>query len=393
VTARRISDAERRARLGRRQLLVADERAPDVASAARRLFGLHATDPASVYLAARARVQRIEPADVESALYDDEVVVRRLAMRRTMFVLPLDLVPIAQAACSDDVAARERVRLAKLLEADGVARPGKGLDWIEGQRGPALAALAARGEATAVQLSRDVPSLGLKLQLSPGKKYAASVSAASRLLVVLDAEGVVVRGRPGGSWISTQYRWRPAPPSLEPRWSPEAARVELARRWLAAFGPATEADLKWWAGWNLGQTRAALAALDLAHVSLDDGQPAVVLAEDVEPVRRPRSWVALLPALDPTAMGWYGRDWYLGPHRDALFDSTGNIGPTIWADGRIVGGWAQRADGSVSTWFLAQPSASVVRAVQREARSVEAWLGERRFVSVFPSPLEKQLKS
>ena len=393
MTVRRIPDAERRARLGRRHLLVPADRAPDIATAAGTLFGLHATDPATVYLAARARVAGVEPGDVEAALYDDEVVVRRLAMRRTMFVLPVDLVPIAQAACSDEVAARERVRLAKQLETDGVARPGKGLDWIDAQRGPALAALAARGEATAVQLSRDVPALGRKLLMSPGKRYAATVSAASRLLVVLDAEGVVVRGRPGGSWISTQYRWRPAPPPTGPAWEAEAARVELARRWLAAFGPATEADLKWWAGWNLGQTRAALAGLDLARVALDDGEPAVVLVDDVEPVRRPKPWVALLPALDPSAMGWYRRDWYVGPHRDALFDSTGNIGPTIWADGRIVGSWAQRPDGSVATGLLEEPGAAVVRAVQREASSVEEWLGERRFVTTFPTPVEILLRS
>ena len=51
---------------------------------------------------------------------------------------------------------------------------------------------------------------------------------------------------------------------------------------------------------------------------------------------------------------WAGsaRDWYLGPHREALFDTAGNAGPTIWSDGRIVGGWAVLPSGEVVTRLL-----------------------------------------
>ena len=63
-------------------------------------------------------------------------------------------------------------------------------------------------------------------------------------------------------------------------------------------------------------------------------------------------WVALLPALDPTTMGWQARDWYLGSHKAQLFDRNGNAGPTIWLDGRIVGGWAIRDAGEVVTGLL-----------------------------------------
>ena len=77
-----------------------------------------------------------------------------------------------------------------------------------------------------------------------------------------------------------------------------------------------------------------------------------MLADDVEPAGDPGPWVALLPALDPTPMGWQQRDWFLGPHGPALFDRSGNIGPTVWVDGRIVGGWAQRRDGEVAVRLL-----------------------------------------
>ena len=53
-------------------------------------------------------------------------------------------------------------------------------------------------------------------------------------------------------------------------------------------------------------------------------------------------WVALLPGLDSTVMGWKERAWFLGGHQHALFDVNGNAGPTVWCNGRIVGGWAHR---------------------------------------------------
>ena len=71
----------------------------------------------------------------------------------------------------------------------------------------------------------------------------------------------------------------------------------------------------------------------------------MLLTGDESPTAPAEPWAALLPALDPTAMGWRERAWYVGEHTAALFDRSGNIGPTAWCDGRIVGGWAQRQDG------------------------------------------------
>ncbi|MGH9013964.1 MAG: DNA glycosylase AlkZ-like family protein [Acidimicrobiia bacterium] len=68
---------------------------------AERLVGLHASDPATVFLAAAARLRKPSVAGIEQALYDDRSLVRTLCMRRTMFVVPVELVPIVQAAVTD----------------------------------------------------------------------------------------------------------------------------------------------------------------------------------------------------------------------------------------------------------------------------------------------------
>ena len=81
-------------------------------------------------------------------------------------------------------------------------------------------------------------------------------------------------------------------------------------------------------------------------------------------------WVALLPSLDSTAMGWKQREWYLGEWAafgGPLFDTNGNVGPTVWANGEVVGGWAQRRDGRVVHELLRPVDPATRRAIDDAA--------------------------
>jgi hypothetical protein len=386
------SVAERRARLARRHLLAASARAQTAAEVAAGMIALHGTDPASVYLAAWARSadghRAIGHTAVERALYQDQELHRMLGMRRTMFVVPAGLAPIIQAACTDQVAERMRKGLVRdLAVADVAADAGR---WLDEVGDATVKALTARGAATGAELSRDEPRLRTQLVYAEGKSYGGSASITTRVLMLLSAERRIARGRPRGGWTSSQYEWTPAQPW--PAGSAADARAELALRWLLAFGPAPVSDLQWWTGWTAGQARAALGQLATAQVDLD-GTPGVVLAgdQDPEPVSGP--WAALLPALDPTPMGWRDRGWFLGDHAAALFDRSGNIGPTIWWDGRIVGGWAQRRDGEVVVRLLEDAGAEAAMGITAEAASLQAWLGPARVTPRFRTPLERELSA
>ena len=120
-----------------------------------------------------------------------------------------------------------------------------------------------------------------------------------------------------------------------------------------------------------------------------------VLADDNEPVsRRSPSWVAFLPALDPTTMGWKDRSWYLGEHGkfgSSLFDSNGNAGPTIWVDGQVVGGWAQRKSGEIAYRLLADVTASRAKAIATRAEEIRTLIGPVRVNVRFPAPMQKEL--
>lgn len=395
MTTRKITAAERRARLGQRHHLANEARGTDVVEVARGIVAFHATDPASVYLSAWARMVDVTPAAIAAALYDQRSLVRMLGMRRTMFVLPADERHVVQGACTDGVAARETRRIRKLLADLGVEDPEA---WFAAAREATLAALAARGEALGTELSTDVPALRTKFTYGVGTSYETETTLTSQTLNNLSAHGLIVRGRPRGtSWAGSQYRWAladawfPTPPAAGS--TAVEAQAALIERWLRAFGPGTEDDVKWWTGLTLGEVRKALVAVEAAEVEVDDGR-AYVLPDDLDPVDAPEPWIALLPALDPAPMGWKQRAWYLGEHKERLFDRNGNIGPTVWSDGRIVGGWAQRRpDGEIVFRLVEDVGAETTAAVEAEAARLQEWIGDVRFTPRFPTPLERELKA
>src|SRR5438270_1427331 len=276
--------AERRARLGRRHHLAPSCSAAAPLDVARSLVAFHATDPATVFLSAAARLKHPDVSAIEDALYVDRVLVRMLGMRRTMFVVPADFAPVVQAACTHAIAQRLRRTYQQMLQDAGVAEDVPA--WLAGIEDATVAALEARGEATAQELGQDVPELKTQVLLAAGKSYEALQAISTRVLMQLSADGRIVRGRPRGSWISGQYRW-----SIIEDWLPGGleslrvaeAQVALIREWLRSFGPGTFDDLKWWTGLTMGEVKRAVSQVDVARVSLGESE-GLVLAADVEPV-------------------------------------------------------------------------------------------------------------
>jgi Winged helix DNA-binding domain len=272
AVAMRMDDKQRRARLGVRHHLAPAARSGELVEVARDLVGLHSTDPASVFLAARARMRTASVEGIERDLYDRRTVVRILGMRLTIFVVPVELFAIVHAAVTRTIEVRERRKLVQLLEQAVIARDGT--KWLRRIEDAIVRALAGRGEGTAVEL---------------------------------------------------------------------------------------------------------------------DGVSGLVLNDDLELAPAPDPWVALLPALDPTVMGWSPRGWFLGGHGPALFDRSGNAGPTVWWDGRVVGSWAQRKDGEIAVRLLEDVGADAVAAVEAETDRLGSWLGPLRFTPRFRTPLEREL--
>jgi prepilin-type processing-associated H-X9-DG protein len=383
---RHIPDVERRARLARRHAVAAWSRVPDPESATRAMTVLHSTEPATIYLSCWARVDDFTHADLDRALYVDRTLVKQLAMRRTLFVLPRDLLPAAWGSASARVAEAELKRMAKDVEKAGLAVDGT--TWVLEARAAILDELARRDDGmTALEIRDQLPHVAVKLDVTAG-----SVWNHSRVLTHLGLTADLVRGTNTQHWRVSRPRWTPMAAWLGERLdalSAEQGYAEIVRRWLHTFGPGTEADIVWWLGATKAAVRAALGGLEAVEVSLDGGGTGWVLPDDVAQEATADPWVALLPVLDPTVMGWKERAWYLGDHGPDLFDRNGNAGNTAWVDGHVVGAWTQDDVGTVSVRLLEQVPATSRRALDAEAARLTDWLGGVRVCTVYPSPAMK----
>jgi len=388
MTLPHITDAQRRIRLGVRHALASPVRT--IAEAADAMVVLHATDPASVYLSAHARSAELDVPAIQHALHDERTVLRTLAMRRTLFIGSASRIPVIEASSSPDVARTERKVLEKALAGADIGDPAA---WLDAAFEEVLEALTPGGQP-ARTITKLVPRLQQRVILGGGK-HTIDSGATSRTLGLMAVEGHIARGRVK-NWTTRNYNWHRRDhwfphPTVRP--DPDEAAVTLLTWWLETFGPGTLNDMKWWTGWTVTKTRKTLSAIETAEVALDSGDTGYVLADDIADQKAPDPWVALLPSLDPTAMGWKDRSWYVGDHHDELFDRFGNIGPTIWADGHLVGIWGQDPDGVIEQHLLAKVTGDQKAAIAAETTRVQDFVGDTIVKPSFPTPRQKAIAS
>lgn len=388
---RHISDRQRRIRLMRRHGLGQGCRYSDVVAATKAMTAWHATEAATVHLALWARVDGLCVDDVERALYVDRVIVKQLAMRRTLFAFGRDVLAAVWGSAAARTAAAERQRLAKDVEKAGIAADGAA--WVDAACAAVLDRLADGSALPARDLREQLPQLsGMIGEGRPDKKWARAVPVGPRVLTLLGAEGRIMRAANGGHWrlnkplwtSTTEWLGRHVPPPTKS----DEGYAELVRRWLWTFGPGTEADIVWWLGATKTVVRQALADVAAEPVSLDGDGAGWVLPGDDAAVDPVEPSAVLLPTLDPTVMGWKQRDFYCPPDiARHVFDSNGNAGNTAWWDGRIVGAWVQDDDAVVRLELLERLPANAVAALRNEASRLTAWLDGVRITNVYKSPL------
>ena len=383
---RHVPDSERRARLAVRHALTPASRVDSPEAATQAMTVMHATEPATVYLSYWARVAGVTLDDIDHSLYTDRTLIKQLAMRRTLFVFPRDLLPAVLPSSSARVERVERTRMAKDLVAVGITDDGHA--WLDRARTEILALLATRPDGlTAQEVRQAVPMLDISV-VTPTATWGAP-----RVLILLGAAGDVVRATNTSHWRTGRLRWAlPVHWFAEPISSMDDAAAgyrEIVRRWLFSFGPGTEADLVWWLGSTKSVVRATLAELGAVAVSLDSGATGWLLPDDLDEVETPDPWVALLPVLDPTVMGWQARDFYLAPHSDQVFEQRGNAGTTAWVDGRVVGCWVHDSSGAVRVSLLEPVSDWARDALDAEAARLTEWLAGERVATGYMSPAMK----
>ncbi|MEM8902645.1 MAG: winged helix DNA-binding domain-containing protein [Actinomycetota bacterium] len=396
MTGRHVDDDHRRRLLVARQLLGPIGRGGrSIDEVVGALALVHSTDPATPYLSVAARSDA-SAADIEAWCYDDRAMLRHTTIRRTVFVMPLDVVPLAHNAVNEPLVAKLRQLLLGWVEgSDDTTEPAA--EFLADTEEAVVGTLQERGAMSGTALAEAVPALQLRFEPAPGKSWSKPMRITSKVLEILAAEGRVVRGRPtGADFTSAAWTWEAGEARLPDGIAPlptDEALAGLVARYLVTFAPATVTDLSWWTGTTKGRIRGALGALGAVEVALDDlTEPGFVLPDDDLDAPATEGAAALLPGLDSTVMGWKQRTWYVDDDPAAgLFDRNGNAGPTIWVDGRVVGVWTPRDDGEIATELVVDVGAEASAAIQAEVERISAWIGQVRVRWRYPTPITKRL--
>ncbi len=181
---------------------------------------------------------------------------------------------------------------------------------------------------------------------------------------------VCATGRFAVRWTtSALYVWEQPAPSIDP----EAARIELCRRHVHAFGPTTPAAFAWWAGVPSRDAKYSFDVLapDLMPVDYDGHQSWILAAdEDAMVTAEPMHGVRFLVASDLRIFGQDRNGLFVGPGLRRLTGVHDTFHPGgLLIDGTIAGAWGRRG-GRVSVKTAAPLAESVRRAIRDEAESM-----------------------
>jgi hypothetical protein len=356
-------------RVGRQHLA---DRAPagSMLAVASRLCGLHAQVMSSANLTAWARVEGLERAAVQRALWENRTLVKTWAMRGTLHLLPAGELPMWHAALARS---RRFLKPAAWRRYFGIT-----MDELEGITEAIGAALGGRvitREELAGEVARITGSaaLGRKLAESSWGTLLRPAAFSGRLCFGPSVGQRVCFTRPD-TWLQT------APAAMDP----QVATTTITRRFLEAYGPATPQDLaRWWNGGGVLTARQWIASLgdEVCRVDLD-GTPAWMLSRHVRELRglSPLRSVRLLPGFDQYVIGasLHARQLLPGDLRHRVYRPQGWISPVLLVNGRMDGVWRHEIKGS-RIEVVIEPFVKVPvwarRAAGIEAERLAAFLG------------------
>ena len=309
-----------------KQHLTDETRTSDIVKITKDIYGLHATSPTTPYISLFARARDFTRDKLDRELYVKKSLGKIRCIRKTVYVLPRETIPIAFAATKGIV---------ELNSQDFLRYTGGVTDeQYEDLSREILRILKGEGKSTALIKKR----LGTSLNISP-------------IVNLMCDQGLLMRGRSDKGWKSnthTYYIFSDFFPGMDLNAvDPAKARETTVRQYLAACGPACVKDISWWSGFTMTEVRRVLGimAREIAEVEIP-GLTATYLMLQADrtalELSKPslQRTVNLLPALDPYLMGYKERERYLDyDHYEMVFDRGGNATYTILVDGRVSGVW------------------------------------------------------
>ena len=328
--------------------LLAGAPAADPVAVAERLLAIQGQDQRGARLAIRSRSSGLSAADVDRALTEERSLLVTWLNRRTLHLVRSEDYPWLHALTTTG-----RVEwTVKRLSQEGL-KP----DDAESGAAEVVRALAADGPMTREQLGVRVAALGVRTE----------GQALIHMLALTSLRGLTVRGpMVDGNHAYVLVRdWLGESKPVDRK----RALAELARRYLAGHGPASDRDLARWAGLGLIDVRAGLGAIASELEQLDDGLVDLAGRPPAEELPPPR----LLGAFDPLLMGWVSREPVLGSHQSVV-TKNGIFRAIALVGGRAVGTW-RMPRGDVELEPFGRLPAKHAAALREDAEDVVRFLG------------------
>lgn len=339
--------------LARQHLLERAAMAP--AAAVEALAGMQAQAPSAPYIGLWSRLAGFQVADLEEALRA-RAVVKTTVMRGTLHLVATS-------------------RLASFRAATGSAYYDATLRLLA-ELGLDLDAVRARVAAQVEERTRsrtEVFRLVAEQVPQPHPPWLDDrPSAVAALSVTTDLVNA-----PEDALFSAPARSRYEVLRTEAPDPVEAAR-QVASDYLAAYGPATTADLAAWSGRPARSFAEGLAALDLVRFRADDGRTMLDLVDAPRPGGDVAAPVRFLPVWDSLLLAHARRERVLADaHRKLVIAKNGDVAPTFLVGGVVAGTWTaspRRAPPALTLRALVSLSKRDQQAVAAEARRLLAWL-------------------
>ena len=340
------------------------EKSSDLVAVTRAVCGVQAQVMASAELALRARMPKLDRAEIRSALWEKRSLAKTSLMRQTIHLIPAEEFAIY-------IAALRKSRLEAVLRI--MARFGigaKDVDWLN----DAIVGALQNGPRTQPQLREVIcPSANKNL-----KAWMAKVWSMLRTAV---AEGLICYGPSEGQEITfiCADRWLPSPQKIG---EAEAQRF-LLRRYLGAYGPATLQDFSHWSGIPMRDAKGVWESIldETAEVAVE-GQKQSILRGDYAVLAQAEpsdGALHLLPVFDSYLLAHSKKDHIVDDrYYKRVYRNQGWISATVVLDGRVIGTWTH-SRGSATLkidiiLFSRQPK-SVRREIERKAENLSQFLG------------------
>jgi uncharacterized protein YcaQ len=330
----------------------------DLLQAVRCTGGIQAQVMSAAELALWARLDGFVPDDAQNALWRERALVKTWAMRGTLHLLPASDFPYYIGARS----AYAIHRVPSYYRYHGVT-PDE-LDAIIEGIPEVLSDVPMTREQLAEAVAGRANNPNLRQVLLSGWGALLKPSAFRGDICFGPNQGQNVTFVRPNQWIGA---WQAA--------QPHQAIQEMARRYLAAYGPAKTEDFARWWGLQASQAKQVFRSLGDEIEMVDvEGWQAWALASTLEPMKTleaPFS-VRLVPPFDAYVVGaGRGCEPVLAKaFQSQVYHPQGWISAVVLVDGRMAGVWEYELRGqrlTLKVEMFAQPDGGVEQGLQVEA--------------------------